>query len=108
MLQLQNKTPFAANLSILLDKYGVDNLHVIVSASSTSGNKRILAQERAMPTEADEYFGEPGPSSIKFSSAYHLGKLATDIIMFGDACAPEIYDPLFHNKKILWDNRILM
>lgn len=89
MLQLQNKTPFSANISILPNIHGEDTLFVIVSARFKLSTQLLLDDKQPMPTEADEYTGEPGFSSIARPSEYHLGKLATDIIVLGDACAPE-------------------
>ncbi len=87
MLQLNNKTPFAANLSVLPNEQGIDTLFVVASARFKWNQRWLLEDEQAAPTEADIYSGEPALSSIVKPSEYHLGKIATDIIVIGDACA---------------------
>lgn len=89
MLQLKNTTPFAANMALFPDEEGVDALYVNVKATFTIGPQWTLADEQLPPQAEDEYYGEPGSSSLKYSSDYHLGKPATDIIMLGHACAPD-------------------
>lgn len=89
MLQLQNKTPFAANLTILYNKDGVDTLYVMASATFNIDRKWTLADKQIPPRGEDKYWGEdPETSSIKYASDYHIGKTATDIIMIGHAHAP--------------------
>lgn len=88
MLQLKNNTPFAANIATFPNEHGIDSLFVIVKASFIIGEKWSLADEQALPQKADKYWGEPGLSSIKTISDFHIGKNSTDIIMQGNACAP--------------------
>jgi len=87
MLQLKNSTPFATNMALLQNADGVDTLYLIVKASFKIGSQWVLADEQVPPVEADEYWGEPNDSSIKYASDIHIGKPATDIIMIGDACS---------------------
>jgi hypothetical protein len=89
MLQLKNATPFAAEIAIFPNEQGVDTLYTIVKATFniSSGNAWTLADEQLSPQAEDEYWGEPGQSSIKMASDFHTGKPATDIIMLGSACA---------------------
>ncbi|TQV85893.1 DUF2169 family type VI secretion system accessory protein [Aliikangiella coralliicola] len=88
MLQLKNSTPFAAEIAVFPNEQGVDTLYSIVKATFISGNGWTLADEQAPPQQEDEFWGEAGQSSIKLSSDFHTGKLATDIVMLGEACAP--------------------
>lgn len=89
MLQLENKTPFAANMALFPNEHGVDTLYLIVKASFHIGAKWTLLEKQQPPTEADVYYGEPETSSLQYASDYHVGKPGTDIIMNGLACAPD-------------------
>lgn len=89
MLQLENKTPFAANLTVFPDEDGRDTLYVMARATFKMGAKWTLVDEQPMPVEVDGYYGEPGESSVQYPSEYHLGKLASDIIVLGSAFAPK-------------------
>lgn len=88
MLQLKNTTPFAAEIATFPNEHGIDSLYVIVKASFVMGQQWRLAEEQVTPKMGDEYWGEPGLSSIKSLSDFHIGKINTDIIMQGNACAP--------------------
>lgn len=89
MLQLNNKTPFAAILTTIPDENGIDTIYPVVKATFSWQGKWILKEAQSKPREADEYFDEPGKSSIKYPSDCHTGKVGTDIVMIGSACAPE-------------------
>ncbi len=89
MLQLQNNTPFAANLSLFPNEEAIDTLYVLVKGTFNIGQQWTLADEQLPPQEGDEYWGEPGESSIKYGSDYHTGKPGSDIVMLGDAFAPD-------------------
>ncbi len=88
MLQLQNNSPFAAEFALFPDENGIDTLYVIVKATFKIGQQWSLTDEQAPIVQADEYWGEPGVSSIKSPSDTHTGKLNTDIIMTGSAFSP--------------------
>lgn len=88
MLQLKNSTPFAAEMAIFPNEQGIDTLYTLVKASFVYNGDWMLAEEQVPPQMEDEYWGEPGTSSIKYGSDIHTGKPATDIIMLGAACAP--------------------
>ena len=88
MLQLKNKTPFAASFTLLADKAGIDTLYVMAKAGFNIGPQWTLLDEQVPPVEADIYWGDPETTSLKYASDYHIGKPATDIIMSGLACAP--------------------
>lgn len=87
MLQLKNSTPFAAEIAVFPNEQGVDTLYAMVKANFRLGKAWVLADEQLSPQVEDEYWGEPGKSSIKLASDFHTGKPATDIIMLGEACA---------------------
>lgn len=89
MWQLNNTTPYAANVALFPDEDAVDTLYVIVKATFSLGEKIEPIEKQIKPLEADSYWGEPGESSIRYASDMHTGKAATDIIVLGHACAPE-------------------
>ncbi|VUD66219.1 hypothetical protein TDB9533_03533 [Thalassocella blandensis] len=91
MLQIDNRTPFAAELALLANEDGIDTLYTIVKATFKVGKDWVLADEQVPPQIADEYHVEPLTSSLKAASDFHIGKAATDIIMLGSACAREGY-----------------
>jgi len=88
MLQLENNTPFAADTVIFPNEDAVDSLYIIVRATFNIDKDWTLADQQLKPCTEDEYWTEPGKSSIKFTSDYHTGKLSTDIFMVGHAFAP--------------------
>jgi len=88
MLQLQNSTPFAANMALFPNEEAIDTLYILVRATFNIGKQWTLADEQLPPVEADEYWTEPGKSSIKYASDFHTGKPCSDIIMLGHACVP--------------------
>ncbi len=87
MLQLQNRTPFAASISVFPNVDGVDTLYVNARATFLLGKTWQLADDQPLPTEVDEYYGDPLTTSVKSASDFHVGKTATDIVMQGSACA---------------------
>lgn len=88
MLQLKNNTPFAAGFALFPNEDAIDTLYVIVRATFNIGSKWTLVDKQTPPVEKDIYWDEPGNSSIKISSDYHIDKLSTDIIVNGHAHAP--------------------
>ncbi len=89
MLQLQNNTPFAVSTSLFPNEEAIDTLYVLVKGTFNIGKQWTLADEQLPPLEGDEYWGEPGESSIKYASDYHTGKPGSDIVMLGHAFAPD-------------------
>lgn len=89
MLQLNNYTPFVAELSLLTNEEGQETLYTLVKATFELSDSWSLAAEQLPVWTADSYYGEPNESSLRYPGEYHLGKLATDILVEGDACAPE-------------------
>lgn len=88
MLQLKNSTPFAANIAVFPNERGVDTIFTIVKATFCFSNGWTLADEQIPPQAEDEYWGEPGKSSLKLASDFHTGKAVSDIVVLGSACAP--------------------
>ena len=88
MLQIQNNTPFAADMNLFPNEQAIDTLYVLVRATFNIGKQWTLADKQEPPIVADEYWTEPGESSIKYGSDCHTGKPCSDIIMLGHAYAP--------------------
>ncbi len=89
MLQLKNATPFAADIAVFPNENGVDTIYTIVKATFCFSNGWVLADEQLPPQAEDQYWGEPGKSSLKLASDFHTGKPASDIVVLGLACAPK-------------------
>ena len=87
MLQLKNGTPFPSKFYLIPDADGVDMLFTVVKGTFALGERLSLAEKQVAVTLADEYFGEPGRSSIKQSSDVSLAKPGTDVLLQGRACA---------------------
>jgi len=88
MLQTKNNTPFKPDISVLANKDGVDTLYAVIKATFTLTPELSIAKEQIPPFKVDEYWGEPGKSSLKYGSDVHLGKLSTDVILVGQAWSP--------------------
>lgn len=85
MLQLKNTSPFEPAIALFADRHGVDTLYVVVKATFTLEPRVDIAEEQVAPVLADDYWGEPGGSSLKFASDMHLGKPGTDAAVIGAA-----------------------
>lgn len=89
MLQLDNKTPFLANIALFANEQAIDSLYVITKAVFNIGPRWTLAEKQLAPQETDIYIEEPLSSSLKHASDFHIGKAGTDIIMLGSAEAKD-------------------
>jgi hypothetical protein len=89
MLQLDNQTPFKATMNVLPDRAGIDTLYVIVKATVNLRPSLSLAAVQVPPTLADEYYDEPGTSSLRYGTEMHIGKIGTDVLLTGSAWAPD-------------------
>ena len=91
MLQILNKTPLEAALAPVTDQNGVEIVTVAVKGTfviPARGQRVRLAEKQLSPLYADEYYGEPGKSSIKYPADLILGKVSTDIGVVGNAHSP--------------------
>ena len=88
MLQLKNPTPLSASFAVLPNRDGVDTVYAVVKGTWTLLPTVALADKPVPVTLADEYFGEPGASSLKYASELHIGKPGTDVVLVGQAWAP--------------------
>ncbi len=89
MLQLKNNTPFSADIALFPDEQANDALYVMVKATFDITQNMEVSETQKPLIQADEYYGEPGLSSLKYPSDYHTGKPTSDILMLGSACAPD-------------------
>ena len=87
MLQLKNSSPFAPAISVIPNKDGIDTLYVVVKGTFTLFPEVAIAPAQVPPVLADEYWGEPGESSLKYTSELHVGKSGTDVVLKGSAWA---------------------
>lgn len=88
MLQLRNRSPFAAQIFPLCDREGVETLVVVVKGTFTIGSPATVADEQRPLVLADEYWGDPETTSLAAASDAHLPKPGTDVVVVGEACAP--------------------
>jgi hypothetical protein len=89
MLQLKNNTPFAPGMALFPNEKGIDTFYAIMKATFTLGDMIRVAEEQIPPAQADEYWDKPGESSLRYASDMHLGKLSTDVVLNGQAWAPD-------------------
>lgn len=88
MLQVENQTPFDAGLAVFPDVEGVDTLHVAVRATFALDRGVAVAEEQTRLRAADEHWGDPESTSLKYAGEIHLLKPATDVALVGHAWAP--------------------
>ncbi|HTV24729.1 MAG TPA: DUF2169 domain-containing protein [Polyangiaceae bacterium] len=88
MLQLENHTPFAPALAVFPNRHGVDSLYIVVKATFDVLGALRLAENQVPPVLTDEYYADPGTSSLRYASELHIGKAGTDVILMGHAYAP--------------------
>ena len=89
MLQLQNETPFRANIAVFPDPRGVETLYVTVRAAFRLVGAGLAVAEEQRPVQlADEYGGDPARSSLARAGEVHLAKPGTDVVLIGEAFAP--------------------
>ncbi len=89
MLQLNNGTPFLGTLFLAADPDGIDSLYAIIKGTFQLDAKMGIADKQVPIIAKDEYLGEPGKSSLKMATDIGLTKPGTDILLVGNAYAPE-------------------
>lgn len=89
MLQLANKTPYEAERAVLLDLNGAEIWVVAVKATfDIRAGKTTVAKSQDPVRLVDEYYGEPGTSSVKYECELVFRKPGTDVVINGQAHAP--------------------
>ncbi|MCI0379996.1 MAG: DUF2169 domain-containing protein [Gemmataceae bacterium] len=91
MLTLINQTPYTARAVPLRDREGHPVAVFIVKGTYKLGPGGLcqLAEEQTPLVEGDEYYGEPGASSVRYESDLAVFKPATDAVLLGSARAPQ-------------------
>jgi hypothetical protein len=89
-MEMVNTTPFIAERVVLQDRNARDLLVVIVKCTySLKDNSRLIPGEDQVPIQmADEYYGQPGESSVRSETDLVPKKIGTDLILKGHAYAP--------------------
>ena len=89
MLEIKNRTPFAAAIVPGLDVQGRDTVTVVVKGTFDLGGRGALApsEQQAPIAHADSFHGEPGRSSIKYEGDACPAKQGTDVVLVGQACS---------------------
>ncbi len=96
MLQIKNKTSFITQIIPGLDKNEYEYATVILKGTFTIAPKKealALAEDQMPVTLADQYYGEPGASSIQYASDTIMLKKGTDIVLIGHAYSRRPADP---------------
>jgi hypothetical protein len=90
-MELANRTPFAAELVVLPGRDGQDVLVTVLKCTYALDKKGRL--EPAAPQipvlHADAFHGEPDASSVKWESDVAPFKPGTDVVLLGQAYAPD-------------------
>lgn len=89
MFHLKNNTPFGSDIFLLSDRHGTDLLCIVVKATYDIKSEIKIADEQQCIVTEDIYWGEPGGSSLKYPAEPQPEKPGTDVIIVGEACAPE-------------------
>jgi hypothetical protein len=89
-VNLINLSRFPAGLTLVTNKHGHE--HVLAVAKATfevrdDGSCALAGLQQPL-VYADEYFGEPGLSSVRYESDFAFTKTKADVILIGTACAP--------------------
>lgn len=89
MLQVLNKTDFETHVGLFTDQHGEDHAVAVIKGTfkipKDPSDALVLADEQVPILLGDEYFGEPGKSSIKYPGDVILGKKTTDVGLVGHA-----------------------
>lgn len=89
-MNIDNQTPFVADLTISHNRDGREQLVVILKATYRVHDHGAPepAEEQSPVIPADVYHGEPATSSLFFESELMPKKPATDVVLVGHAYAP--------------------
>jgi hypothetical protein len=89
-MELVNRTPFAAARTVVSDREGCDVLLTVVKCTYALGKGgRLEPADKQHPVQpADDFYGEPGESSVRWESDLAVFKPATDVVVLGHAYAP--------------------
>ena len=88
MLEIKNHTYFETGLAPAMGKDGLDYAAFVIKGTfgiPTNGSEAVLADEQAPVVVADENYGDPGFSSVKYEMDTCLMKPGTDVVLVGSA-----------------------
>ena len=88
MLQIKNRTRFAATLFSSPDPAGVDTLFAVVKGTFTLGPRVEETEEQTPVVLADRFHGDARTTSIAEPADVSLVKPGTDVLLFGHAYGP--------------------
>lgn len=90
MLAIDNRTLFAAERTIVMDKTGEKSWVVVVKATFLvrKDGTTELAEEQLPPLYSAEHHGDPGSSSIRYEADMIPSKQGTDVIVNALAYSP--------------------
>jgi hypothetical protein len=89
-MNLINASPLTAGVTLATDKHGFENVLVIAKGTfDWVGECWSLSSKPVPLVRADQFFGKPGMSSIRYESDFAAYKPYTDLIVNGSAYAPE-------------------
>ena len=88
MLQIRNRTRFAATLYSSPDPAGVDTLFAVVKGTFTLGARVEEAEEQTPIVMADRFFGDARKTSVAEPGDVSLAKPGTDVLLLGHAYGP--------------------
>ena len=88
MLQLENRTPFEANLAVFAAPDGVETAYGAIKATfHLRHGAPVLAPRQAILLPADVFWGDPAATSLRAAGDVGLCKPATDVLVTGPALA---------------------
>ncbi len=89
MLQIANRTPFSASLSVFPDLAGVESAYAVVKATFDLNARGLTpARQTLALLAADVFWGDPTQTSLRAAGEFTLPKPSTDILLTGSAVAP--------------------
>jgi hypothetical protein len=89
MLQVVNNTPFIAQMLAFPNEQGVDSAYAVIKGTWTILPAPALAKDQFPLILSDQFWGEPGLSSLKYASEATLIKPTTDVFLLGTAYPPD-------------------
>lgn len=88
-MKFENKTPYEGGRYVIQDRNGKDLLVIVIKATFDFTHEgRLNLADNQLPVEpADQYYGDPETTGIRYASDVTFGKKATDIALVGHAVA---------------------
>jgi hypothetical protein len=90
MLQLKNGSPLVVGLAVLPDPDGIDTAYATIKGTFRiqSGEVSLAAEQQPLRF-ADEFWGDPATTSLRYAAEVHPSKPSTDVVLVGHAWAPK-------------------